>query len=205
MNTRVRDLPTRYGAVAMTLHWLIAILIIINLYLGLSFDDYARGDPMKFQVISLHKSIGLTVLVLSVLRLVWRWINPVPPPPTGLKPWMRTAALFMHRLFYFMIIAIPLAGWLMVSAGAMGHATPVFGQFGIPHLFDWPAFPVLSGMTRSVAHPYHEAFETIHVWLAWAMIGLVPLHVLAALYHHFLHGDNALLRMLPGTRLRSGV
>jgi cytochrome b561 len=72
-------------------------------------------------------------------------------------------------------------------------------------LFDWPAFPVLSGMTRSVAHPYHEVFETAHIWLAWGMIGLVPLHILAALYHHFVRRDNALLRMLPGVRLRSGV
>jgi cytochrome b561 len=205
MSASTRDLPTRYGAVAMTLHWLIAILIITNLYLGLTFDDYARGDPMKFQVISFHKSIGLTVLALSVLRLVWRWINPVPPPPAGMNPLVRFLGVFLHHLFYFMIIAIPLAGWLMVSSGAMGHGTPMFGQFGIPHLFDWPAFPVLSQMTRSVAHPYHEAFETIHVWLAWAMIGLVPLHVLAGLYHHFVRSDNVLLRMLPGVRLRSGV
>jgi cytochrome b561 len=183
----------------MTLHWVIAIFIITNLYLGLSFDDYARGDPMKFQVIALHKSIGFTVLALSVLRLVWRWMNPVPPPPKGLPRWARIAGVSLHHLFYFLIIAIPLAGWLMVSSGAMGHGTPVFG------LFEWPAFPGLSQMTRSVAHPYHEVFETAHVWLAWAMIGLVPLHILAALYHHFVRGDNALLRMLPGARLRSGV
>lgn len=106
---------------------------------------------------------------------------------------------FMHHLFYFLMVVIPLAGWMMVSSGAQGHGTPFFG------IFDWPAFPILSGLPRSAAHPYHETFETVHVWLAWAMIGLVPLHILAGLYHHFVKHDNVLLRMLPGTKLRSGV
>jgi len=199
MNTHIRDLPVRYGAVAMTLHWLIAALIIVNLYLGLSLDDYARGDPQKFVVIGWHKSIGLTVLTLSILRLVWRWMNPLPPPPQGLTPWIRVSGKAIHVLFYFMMIAIPLAGWLMVSSGAQGHGTPVFG------LFDWPAFPILSDLPRSAAHPYHETFESAHVWLAWSMLVLIPAHIIAALYHHFVRRDNVLLRMLPGTRLRSRV
>ena len=205
MSTSARNPSARYGAVAMTLHWIIAALIILNLYLGLGFDDYARGDPMKFQVIGLHKSIGLTVLTLSVLRLVWRLINPAPPAPPGLPRWMHIAGRSMHYLFYALIVAIPLAGWMMVSAGAMGHGTPVFGQFGIPHLFDWPAFPWLSDLTRSQAHPYHETFQSIHVVLAWSMLGLIPLHIGAAPYHHYFRGDNVLLRMLPGLKLRSGV
>lgn len=199
MTTPIRDLPSRYGAVAMTLHWIIAAAIITNLYIGLEASDLPRGDPDKFTMLSWHKSIGLTVLTLSILRLVWRWVNPVPPPPPGLSRWMRVLGTFMHHLFYFLIVVIPLAGWMMVSSGAQGHGTPVFG------VFDWPAFPGLSGLPRSAAHPYHEAFETVHVWLAWAMIGLVPLHILAGLYHHFVKHDNVLLRMIPGTKLRSGV
>lgn len=199
MTTPIRDLPSRYGAVAMTLHWIIAAAIITNLYIGLEASDLPRGDPDKFTMLSWHKSIGLTVLALSILRLVWRWMNPVPPPPQGLNRWVRISGTLMHHLFYFLIIVIPLAGWMMVSSGAQGHGTPFFG------VFDWPAFPILSGLPRSAAHPYHETFETVHVWLAWAMIGLVPLHILAGLYHHVVKHDNVLLRMIPGTKLRSGV
>lgn len=198
MNTPTRDLPTRYGAVAMTLHWLIAAAIIVNLYLGLSLDDYARGDPQKFVVLGWHKSIGLLVLSLSVARLLWRWMNPAPPPPQGLNRWIRVSGTAAHHLFYFLMIFIPLAGWLMVSAGAQGHGTPFFG------LFDWPAFPILSGLPRSAAHPWHETFETAHVVLAWSMLILIPAHILAGLYHHLVRRDNVLLRMLPGSKLRSG-
>jgi cytochrome b561 len=199
MTAPVLDRPTRYGAVAMALHWVIAAAIIANLYIGLEFSDMPRGDPDKAMLMGWHKSIGLTVLVLSILRLIWRWMNPVPPPPQGLNRWIRVSGTAVHHLLYFMMIVIPLAGWMMVSSGAQGHGTPFYG------LFDWPAFPGLSGLPRSAAHPYHEAFETVHVWLAWAMIVLVPAHILAGLYHHFVRYDNVLLRMLPGVKLRSGV
>lgn len=199
MNTPVRDLPSRYGAVAMSLHWLIAIAIIINLYLAIVADDLPRSDPDKLNMMWWHKSIGLSVLVLSLLRVLWRWMNPVPPPPQGLNRWIRVSGTFMHYLFYFLIVVIPLAGWMMVSSGAQGHGTSFFG------FFDWPAFPVLSGLPRSAAHPWHETFETVHTWLGWAMVGLVPAHIFAGLYHHLVRHDNVLLRMLPGTRLRSGA
>lgn len=199
MTTPIRDLPSRYGAVAMTLHWIIAAAIIANIVIALVWDDLPRSDPGKVSLMFWHKSIGLSVLALSILRVVWRRMNPVPPPPQGLNRWIRVSGTFMHHLFYFLIVMIPLAGWMMVSSGAQGHGTSFYG------LFDWPAFPVLSGLPRSAAHPYHETFETVHVWLAWAMIGLVPLHILAGLYHHVVKHDNVLLRMLPGTKLRSGV
>lgn len=199
MNTPNRDLPNRYGTVAMILHWLIAAAIIANLYIGLTAPDLPRGDPDKMFLMGWHKSLGLAVLALSVLRLVWRWMNPAPPPPPGLSPMIRALGLGMHYLFYFLIIAIPLAGWLMVSSGSQGHGISFFG------LFDWPAFPYLTDLPRHEAHPYHEVFGTAHTVFAWAMLGLLPLHILAGLYHHFIRGDNVLLRMIPGSRLRSGV
>lgn len=195
MTTPVRDLPSRYGLVAMTLHWVIAAAIIANLALALIADDLPRAERMA--MMWWHKSIGLAVLVLSVARVAWRWVNPVPPPPPGLKPIQRISGTALHHLFYMMIVLIPLAGWLMVSLFSPG--TSFFG------LFDWPAFPGLYGMTREAAHPYHEVFETVHIWLGWALIGLIPLHVAAGLYHHLILKDNVLLRMLPGTRLRPGV
>jgi cytochrome b561 len=193
------NMPLRYGSVAMTLHWLIAAAVIANLAIGLYMGDLPRGDPDKFALIALHKSIGLSVLALSVLRVLWRLVNPVPPLPAGLSPWLKFAGRVTHFLLYFLIVAIPLAGWLMVSVGSMGHPTPVFGLFG------WPSFPVLADMPRSVGHPYHEAFETAHVWLAWSAIILIPLHIGAALYHQFVRRDDVLMRMLPGTRIRGNA
>jgi cytochrome b561 len=185
----------RYGTVAMTFHWLIAALLIANICIGLYMSDLPRSDPSKFELIALHKSIGLTVLILSVLRLVWRLVNPVPPLPAGMSPWIKLAARASHIVLYVLIVGIPLSGWLMVSVSSMGHATPVFGLFG------FPGAPYLSDIPRSVGHPYHEFFESIHVYLAWSAIVLVPIHILAALYHHFLRGDDVLRRMLPGTKV----
>jgi len=199
MTAPIRELPLRYGAVAMTFHWLIAAAIIANLYIGLTMVDLPRGDPAKLELFGLHKSIGFAVLVLSAGRVLWRLVNPAPRPPLGLASWLRIAGRALQHLFYILIVAIPLAGWLMVSVAAAGHPTPVFGLFG------WPAFPWLADLPRAAGHPYHEIFETIHVWLAWSMLGLIPLHIGAALYHHLVRGDNVLLRMLPGARLRGGV
>lgn len=185
-------LPSRYGAVAMSLHWLIAAAIIVNLAIVLLVDDMPRPDRMQFM--ALHKAIGLSVLVLSIARIIWRWLHPVPPPPLGMPKYQRIAGTALHHLFYFLIVAIPLAGWLMVSTSA--RPIPYFG------LFNWPAFPGLSGLPHDDAHAYHEVFETVHVVLGWSLVGLIPLHVAAGLYHHVALKDNVLLRMLPWTKLR---
>lgn len=195
MTTPDRDLPLRYNLVAMTLHWVIAAAILANLALAFFADDAPK--PERLQMFWWHKSIGLAVLVLSVARVVWRFTNPAPAHPQGIKPAQRIAGTALHHLFYLMIILVPLAGWMMVSLFA--NPIPFFG------LFDWPAFPGLAGMTREAAHPFHEAFETVHVVLGWGFAFLVPLHVAAALYHHHILKNNVLLRMLPGSKLRSSV
>jgi len=190
MNTAA-NLPTRYGVVAMTLHWLIAATIIANVVIVLAAPE--GRNPTHLAMMSFHMALGLTVLVLSIARVAWRLMNPVPPPPAGLSPLMRIGGKALHHLFYLLIVAIPLAGWLMVSAN---HFTPSY--FG---LFAWPAFPGFAGLDKAASHGWHETFETAHVFLAWAMIVLVPLHVAAGFYHHLIRKDNTLLRMLPGTQL----
>src|SRR5271157_5261876 len=105
---RVGNTTLRYGTVAMTLHWLIAAAIIANVCIGLYMADLPNRDPSKFELISLHKSIGLSVLVFSVLRVVWRLVNPVPPSPPGLAPWMAFAGRAMHYILYVLIVAVPL-------------------------------------------------------------------------------------------------
>jgi cytochrome b561 len=187
-NTRLR-----YGTVAMTLHWLIALLIIGNLCSGFLLANVLPDDmPWRFNAIQLHKSIGLTVLMLSVLRLVWRLVNPIPPLPAGMSLPLRIAARGTHYLFYTLIIGIPLAGWAWVSSSPRGLPTFYFW------LFRWPNLPFLANQPHDVkvanANFYHET----HEYLAYFAAVLLVLHIGAALYHHFFRGDDVLRRMWPG-------
>jgi cytochrome b561 len=185
----------RYGAVAMTLHWLIAAAVVVNICLGLYFADLPRSDPNLFALAQLHKSIGLTVLVLSLARVLWRLVNPVPPLPADLSPTLKWAAHATHFLLYALIIVIPLTGWLLVSASPLGLPTMYFGWFA------WPNLPGFAGMTRAVKHVWQHDFGAAHVFLAWSAIVLIPIHLGGALYHHFQRRDDVLRRMFPGSRL----
>lgn len=189
------DTRTRYGTVAMTLHWLIAAFVLTNLYLGLSFGSYPKGDPTLFQVVQIHKSIGLTVLVLSILRLIWRISHPVPPLPADMNPALKFLARATHYLLYFLIIAIPLSGWAMVSTSRLGLPTRYFG------LFDWPNIGFIAGAPLDQKKPLHENFEMIHTFLAWSAIVLIVIHVAGALWHQFFRRDEVLKRMVPGTKV----
>ncbi len=192
----LQSTPLRYGTVASTFHWLIAALVIANIALGFYFGNIeAHSDPMRFTLIQTHKSIGLTVLVLSVVRLAWRLINPVPPLPAGMSAGLRALARVTHALFYFLIIAIPLAGWALVSSSPTGLPTMYFG------LFAWPQIGVLAALPRAQKTPLRFEFASVHVYLAYFALALVVLHVGAALWHQFIRRDDVLKRMLPGTRL----
>jgi cytochrome b561 len=191
MNSRLR-----YGTVAMTLHWLIALLIVTNVVLGFTFANImSRDDPSFFMIVQTHKSIGLTVLALSILRLVWRIINPVPALPP-MSQGLRFLARGSHYLFYFLIIAVPLAGWLMVSASSTGAPTMYFGLFPVP------SFEFLSSLPRAQRTPLHEDFATLHAVLAYSATALLVLHVSAALYHQFTRRDDVLKRMWFGTKVQ---
>jgi cytochrome b561 len=109
----------RYGAVAMTLHWLLAAAILFMLWLGLFMTSLEETDPRTFPLFQLHKSIGLSILVLSLARLAWRLANPVPALPAKMEPWERVSARGVHVLFYVLMIAIPLMGWATVSSAAL--------------------------------------------------------------------------------------
>jgi len=185
----------RYGDVAMTLHWLIAVAIILNLALGLYMADVLTdNDPSRFPIIQLHKSIGLTVLVLSLARLGWRLANPVPPLPDSMSPWFKAVAHGTHYLLYFLIIFIPLSGWALVSSSPLGLPTSWFG------LFHWPSISFLSDLTRAQKAPLHHQFFAVHMYLAFSAIAVIPIHIAGALYHQF-RGEDVLRRMVPGTRV----
>ncbi|MGH6888599.1 MAG: cytochrome b [Rhizomicrobium sp.] len=185
----------RYGNVAMTLHWLIAAAIVLNICLGIYMANILNdNDPSRFAVIQIHKSIGLTVLWLSVLRLLWRLVNPIPPLPDSLGPGLKVLARGSHYLLYFLIIFIPLTGWALVSSSPLGLPTSYFG------LFHWPSVPFLADLTRAQKAPLRHDFFRVHMYLAFSAIALLLLHVAGALYHQF-RGEDVLRRMVPGARV----
>ena len=191
--TRSRD--AQYTTVAIVLHWAIAAAIVTLIVAGLWMTDAIRQPETKnvaFRVYQWHKSLGLTVLVLTFARMAWRLANPPPPLPVGMSRWERTGAAVSHGAFYTLMLAIPLAGWAMVSASPFGLPTIVFG------LFEWPHIPMLAGLEDK--KPVEAIFKASHKFMAWGLLALLVLHVAAALKHHFVNRDTVLARMLPGVR-----
>jgi cytochrome b561 len=176
-----------YDRTAITLHWAVAILIGAALVLAWVMPE--RRAPGNDLLLELHKSVGMTVLLLAVLRLFWRYISPVMPT-TGLTvPEARLSAL-VHALLYVIMIAIPLTGYLFSSAE--GQSLTFFG-------LETFASPLATN--KSFSRPV----EFLHKAGQWAVYGVVGLHVLAALYHYFVRHDGVLQRMLPFIRSRAGA
>ncbi|MEM6850083.1 MAG: cytochrome b [Pseudomonadota bacterium] len=185
----------RYTSVAIALHWLIAFSIVGMAAAGLYMTQLPLTHPNKFDLYQLHKSFGITVLLLSAARLGWRLTHPAPPLPSGMKDWERTAARFTHIAFYVLIIAIPFAGWAMVSASVYNIPTKLYG------FIPWPHLPVLNALDNK--EPVEEALKGIHEYLAFAALGLLVVHAGAALKHHFVNKDDVLTRMVPFLRPKS--
>ena len=191
---RAEAVTPRYTGVAMILHWTIAVLIAANLALvwcvGYWPDSWAR--PM----IDTHKSIGITVLGLVLLRLLWRAAHPPPPLPQGYPRWERWAAHAAHAGLYLLVAAIPLSGWLHDSAwkGAPTHPMKLFW------LVPWPRIAAIANLDPAAKEHFHDVFFTIHTWLAYVLYGLFALHVAAALKHQWIDKEPELQRMLPGGR-----
>jgi cytochrome b561 len=180
MDTAVRS---RYSSVAIAFHWTIGILIIANLLGGLLHESF--GDAAAGLIIGLHKATGILILFLSLARLAWRLGHRPPPLAVTLKRWEIGLAHATHWLFYIMMIALPMTGWLMSSAGSRKWPISFFG------LFDVPFLPV--AQDKAFSHTMGESHEI----LGFLTIGLVVLHVAAALKHHLFDGDNTVERMIP--------
>lgn len=177
--------PARYDPVAVALHWVIAAAILVMIPLGFFMEDLPIS--IRFDGYAIHKSLGITVLGLSVFRLIWRFLNPPPALPAGMKPYERLLAKATHWLFYFLILAMPLTGWLMVSA-TRKYPTVYFWLGEVPFI------PMPAGIDAKATK---DLFEEYHEALAYAALLLLALHVGAALKHHFLDKDTVLTRMLP--------
>ena len=183
--------PRRYNAVAMTLHWLIAALIVTNICLAWYFNSLT-GLP-KIPPVQLHKSFGITILLLSLARLAWRIVSPPPPLPASLKPWERIAAGTVYALFYVVMIGMPLSGWALTSASAIIRFEPIklFGT--VP----WPAIAPLTHLPPPAMKQTHDTFVTVHGLLADLAYGLIVVHAAAALRHLVLLRDGVMGRMVP--------
>ncbi|MCW2394253.1 cytochrome b561 [Sphingobium sp. B8D3C] len=168
----------RYSMVAIWLHWIIALLIIANIAIGIGHDPLGAVVP---GVMNIHKSIGLTVLVLSVLALLWRLMNSPPPLPTTISRRTKRAAALMHRLLYALMILMPLTGWIMSSAGPRP-----LNWFNV---FDVPKFAVARGDAIVTVAGSHEVLGLIFGAL---VIG----HIGAALWHQFIRRDGLIIRMV---------
>jgi len=176
---QLRNDTERYGLIAQVFHWIVVLGIVVQYGLGWYMEDLPNS-LYKVEVYNLHKSIGLSVLAVAVLRLLWRWANPVPPLPPGRARWEALAAGASHATLYILIFAQPLTGLGMV----------LFAQFPSE----------IWGMPLPKAAPdkaVEDAFKAAHYYLQWIILAVVALHVAAALRHHFVLKDSVLRRMLP--------
>ena len=185
-----RNTTERWGRVSIALHWTIAALILlVQVPAGLTMN---RVEPGLLQNIlyDTHKMTGLTVFALVVIRLAWRWANPVPELPADLPPWQAGLARLTHGLLYLLILAMPVSGFIYTATG--GFPVPLF------YLVNLADFVPVNKPVAAVA-------KAVHLNLIWALLAVVLLHVAGALYHHLVRRDGILRRMLSSkARLTAG-
>jgi len=173
----------RYSTVAIVLHWAIAALMLFQLALG-HFMGPGR-TPLSFARFQLHKSVGITILLLTLLRLLWRLVK--KPPAASVGGWEGALAKLVHVAFYGLLLALPITGWVIVSASPTQIPTLLYG------LVHWPHVPGV-GPNEGRSH----SMEEVHEWLAWLAILAIALHLAGALKHQILDRDLTFARMAPG-------
>ena len=179
-----------YTPVAIVLHWLIAALLIFQVGLGLRMQ-HAQG-PAKFAAFQLHKSVGITILLLTAIRLLWRWYR--RPPHLVVTGWQRALAHGVHLLLYGLLLALPLSGWVIISSSRIEVPTLLYGTIPWPHV---PGFATMAAATRDM---WHSAAQFSHGALVKLLYGLFALHLAGALKHQLLDRDDEMARMVPGIR-----
>jgi cytochrome b561 len=186
---RLANTTERFGAVAQGLHWIIAALIVVQ-WLLIEWAEAAEGarksNPAaameQLAWLARHKSVGITILALAALRLGWRVASRPPPWPAAMPRWQVHAARATHWLFYALLFALPISGWMVSSSG--NHPVSYFGLFTLPDLV-------------APDKALHHRLEDIHEFCFDALVVLALVHIVAALKHQFVDRDGVLLRMLP--------
>jgi len=178
----LRNSDRSWGALARLLHWTLAALVFAQMALGWAAASW-RLSPMKLDLFVWHKSAGMLILALTIVRLGWRLANPVPALPGGMPRWERRAARASHAALYLLAFMMPLSGWVVSSAA------------GVPFRLFWLlAVPAIAAPDKAVA----DAAASVHLALFVVLSLLLCVHVGAALRHHYLQHSDVLSRMLSG-------
>lgn len=180
----LKNTADRWGAVSQSLHWLVVLLIATIAVIGLTMTDMSNG-PSKIKIYALHKSLGLTLLTLVVLRLLWRIYAGAPKPVEGTPHWQERIASLTHWALYVLMFALPISGWVFNSSS--GYPLQYFGLFNLPKI---------APRGEDLAQLSHQ----VHEYGFWLLLALVVAHAGAAFYHHLFQHDDTLKRMLPGGR-----
>lgn len=175
------DAQIQYGAVAKLLHWLIFALVAAQFVIAWTMPEIHRGTPPE-GLVAWHLSVGTAILLLIVLRLLWRLSHPAPPPLAGVPEWQRSLSRLVHGLLYAILLVDPVLGW--GNASSRGYPVKLFGAIPLPALFE---------KGSRLGHQLGD----IHSTLAWVMLFLIGVHAASALYRHFIAKDPTLRRMLP--------
>ena len=175
---------TKYGSLAKTLHWLAAVALVALVVLGLQQADMESGDE-RSRIRFIHASIATALLALMTIRVVWRWVGGVPAHPDGMPAWQRISSAVVHWGLYLTVFVQLLAGAMLSGTG--GRGLPFFGLFSIP-------LPVAEDRDA------HEWWEEVHEYAWWPIAALVGIHVLGALYNHFVVRNDVLRRMTFGAK-----
>lgn len=178
---QLRNSPARYGWVSMVLHWGVALVVFGLFALGLWMVGLDYYSAWRKDAPDLHKSIGITLFAIMLVRIVWRLVSPPPPPLATYSRMTRIGAAFGHAFLYVGLFAVMIAGYLISTADGVG--IPVFGLFEIP--------AVVSGLPDQA-----DTAGWVHLYLAWVLVVFAGLHGVAALKHYFIDRDATLARML---------
>ena len=188
-----RNSREHYGLIARALHWVIALAIIM-LYAIANIMQAMEPGPDKWQLYDVHKSIGVIVLGLVLLRLLWRFTNPVPKLPAGTSTWQRKAASLSHFMLYAAMLVMPISAYAASKSG--DFTVNIFGFYEMPDIVAWlrDTAPELIGRKK----PIHVWGNLIHEYTSYVLYALVGLHLAAALWHHYARKDGVMARMLGG-------
>jgi cytochrome b561 len=179
----------KYTGIAVLLHWTIGLLIIANILLGLG-HEWVPEDDVRF-VIDTHKSTGIAVLGLVLMRILWRWTHKPPPLADTLRRWEKRLSTAVHGLLYLLMFALPLSGWMHDSAWKAAPEIPM-RWFG---LFEWPRISAIMTLEPGRKEELHGLFGEAHELMGFVLIALVLLHIGGALKHQFIDKDPELQRM----------
>lgn len=187
----MQESAQKYSKIAIYLHWIIAILLIFNVILGWIAELLPEAN-IRF-AIDTHKSIGISVLGLVILRVLWRFSHQPPPLPQSFKSWELTLAKLGHIGLYAMMLSIPISGWMHDSAWKDAPTHPMQLFYAIP----WPRISFIQNVEPTFKENLHDVFGAVHEWLGYILVALFVLHIAAVIKHSWLDKKPIIGRILP--------